>query len=185
MSDRGYVIKDQNAIHFVTFSVVQWIDVFSRKSYADILVESLKYCHANKGLKIHAWCIMSNHVHLIISATAPHELSGILRDFKKFTSGQILKAIAENNHESRKKWMLWIFKKAGEKNNRNNDSQFWQKDNHPIECDTDEILETRLQYLHENPVRANIVRNEQDYIYSSGIDYYTDEKGLIEVDLLY
>lgn len=184
MSDRGYLINDQHAIHFITFSTVQWIDVFSRKDYADIVVESLKYCRLNKGLNIHAWCIMSNHVHLIISATAPNRLSDVLRDFKKFTSASILKAISENSRESRKNWMLWIFKKAGEKNNKNKDFQFWQQDNHPIQCDTDRILETRLQYLHENPVRANIVRKEQDYIYSSGIDYYTEDKGLIEIDLL-
>ena len=91
MSDRGYTIKNQNAIHFITFAVVQWIDVFSRKDYADILVESLKYCQANKGLKIHAWYIMSNHVHLMISAQAPNKLSDVLRDLKKFTSNNIMK----------------------------------------------------------------------------------------------
>jgi len=184
MSDRGYLIKDQYAIHFITFSVVEWIDVFSRKDYADIVVDSLRYCRANKGLRVHAWCIMSNHVHLIVSTTESYQLSGVLRDFKKFTSVSILKAISENNRESRKNWMLWIFRKAGEKNNRNKDFQFWQQDNHPIQCDINEILETRLQYLHENPVRANMVRREQDYVYSSGIDYYTDGKGLIEIDLL-
>ena len=77
--------------------------------------------------------------------------------------------------------MLWIFKKAGERNNRNEDYQFWQQENHPVECATLEILKSRLIYLHENPVRAGIVRNEQDYLYSSGIDYYTEGKGLIEI----
>ena len=184
MSDRGYTIKNQHAIHFITFAVVQWVDVFSRKDYADILEESLKYCQKEKGLKIHAWCIMSNHVHLIASATEPNKLSDVLRDLKKFTSTSIIKAILENPKESRKNWMLWIFKKAGEKNNRNKDYQFWQQDNHPIECDTNEILETRLTYLHENPVRAGLVRYEQDYLYSSGIDYYAEGKGLIEIDFV-
>jgi REP element-mobilizing transposase RayT len=184
MSDGGYTIKNQFAIHFITFAVVQWIDVFSRKDYADILVDSLKYCQANKGLKIHAWCIMTNHVHLIISTQSPNKLSDVLRDLKKFTSNNILKEISKNQHESRKNWMLWIFKKAGENNNKNKDSQFWQQDNHPIECDTNEIIETRLNYLHENPVRARMVWQEQDYVYSSGIDYYTEGKGLIEIDFI-
>lgn len=181
MSDRGYIIRDQNAVHFVTFSVVQWIDVFTRKEYADIVVESLKFCQENKGLNIHAWCIMSNHIHLIISASQPNKLSDILRDFKKFTSVQIIKAISENTRESRKHWMLWIFKKAGEKNKRNDKYQFWQQENHPVECDTVEILQSRLIYLHENPLRAGLVRYEQDYIYSSGIDYYSERNGLIEI----
>ena len=184
MSNRGYTIKNQHAVHFITFAVVQWVDVFSRKEYADILVESLKHCQKEKGLKIHAWCIMSNHVHLILSATEPNKLSDILRDLKKFTSTNIVKAITENSKESRKNWMLWIFKDAGEKNNRNKDYQFWQQDNHPIECNTNEILETRLVYLHQNPVRAGLVRYEQDYVYSSGIDYYVEGKGLIEIDFV-
>jgi REP element-mobilizing transposase RayT len=106
MSNRGYSIKDQQAIHFISFAVVQWVDVFTRKEYADILVGSLKFCQTSKGLNVHAWCIMSNHLHLIVSAKEPNKLSDILRDFKKFTSSQILKAIAENNKESRKNWML-------------------------------------------------------------------------------
>jgi len=184
MSNRGYTIKNQHAVHFITFAVVQWVDVFSRKEYADILVESLIHCQKEKGLKIHAWCIMSNHVHLILSATEPNKLSDILRDLKKFTSTNIIKAISENDKESRKSWMLWIFKDAGEKNNRNKDYQFWQQDNHPIECNTNEILETRLVYLHQNPVRAGLVRYEQDYVYSSGIDYCAEGKGLIEIDFV-
>ena len=184
MSDRGYQIRDQHAIHFITFAVVQWVNVFSRKEYTDIVVESLKFCKANKGLRIHAWCIMSNHVHLIISANEQTTLSDILRDFKKFTSTKIIKAIENNTRESRRNWMLWIFKKAGESNNRNEKYQFWQQENHPVECFSNDILESRFKYLHENPVRAGIVGFEHEYIYSSGIDYYSDQKGLLEIDFM-
>jgi len=85
-----------------------------------------KASQKEKGLKIHAWCIMSNYVHLIASATEPNRLSDILRDLKKFTSTNIIKAISENDTESRISWMqelqvgmLWILKAAGDKNNRN------------------------------------------------------------------
>jgi len=77
--------------------------------------------------------------------------------------------------------MLWIFKKAGERNNRNKNFQFWQQDNHPVECSTSEILKSRMSYLHENPIRAGLVRFEQDYLYSSGIDYYGNKRGLIDI----
>ncbi len=90
MKDDGYKIRDQYAVHFITFAIVEWVDVFTRRIYADIVLESLRYCIKNKGFKVHAWCIMSNHVHLIISSPGGN-LSGILRDFKKFTSKQSLK----------------------------------------------------------------------------------------------
>jgi len=65
---RKYKIGDQNAIYFVTFAAVYWIDVFTRILYKDIVVESLNYCIENKGLKVYAWVIMSNHLHLIIGS---------------------------------------------------------------------------------------------------------------------
>jgi REP element-mobilizing transposase RayT len=181
MSDAGYKIRDQEEIHFITATVVQWIDVFSRQMYSDIIVESLKYCQEHKGLKIYAWCIMSNHIHLVCSTNSPHRLSDVIRDFKKFTSSKIIQAIVTNESESRKNWMLWIFKKAGEQNKRNEIYQFWQQGNHPIACNTNELLSTRILYVHENPVRAGIIRFAGDYLYSSGIDYYYDKKGLIDI----
>ena len=80
--------------------------------------------------------------------------------------------------------MLWLFKKAGENNKRNGIYQFWRQDNHPIECSTKDILESRLRYLLENPVRGNIVGNEWEYVYSSGVDYYKGAKGLLEISFL-
>jgi putative transposase len=184
MKEEGYKIRNQNAIHFITFSVVEWVDALTRPIYKNIIVESLIFCQTKKGLNIHAWVIMSNHVHLICSAREQDKLSDILRDFKKFTSSKIVEEIEKNPQESRKSWMLWIFKKAGEVNIRNENFQFWQQNNHPIECNTKKILETRMKYLHENPVKAGIVNFEGDYKYSSGMDYYLNKKGLIDIDFL-
>ena len=184
MNKSGYQIRDQNAIHFITFSVVQWVDVFSRKEYSDVVVDSLNFCVDHKGLKVHAWCIMSNHLHLILSCDPPYRLSDILRDFKKYTSYKIVQAMENNDRESRKSWMLWIFKKAGERNKRNEQYQFWQQDNHPINCSENHILDSRMKYLHENPVRANTVRFEGDYVYSSGIDYYNNGTGLVKITFI-
>ncbi len=183
MSEDGFKIRDQNAIHFLTFSVVQYVDVFTKEIYKDILVESLKYCQANKGLLIKGYIFMPNHIHLIVAAKEGFQLSNILRDFKKFTSRAIIKTIEASEIESRKSWMLWLFKKAGENNDRNTINQFWQQGNHPIECYTSEIFKSRLDYLHYNPVKAGLVWNPEDYKYSSAIDYLTNRKGLIEIDL--
>lgn len=69
MSGNRYKIADQNALYFVTFTVVNWIDVFTRRTYKIEVVNSLNYCIQQKGLKVYAWCLMSNHIHLIVSAT--------------------------------------------------------------------------------------------------------------------
>jgi putative transposase len=105
---------------------------------------------------VHAWCIMSNHVHLIISAKN-NDVSDILRDFKKFTSKQIIKAIDTNEQESRREWMLEIFRKAGTRNSRNSSYQFWRQDNQPKELFSEKFTEQKLDYIYNNPLEAGIV----------------------------
>jgi REP-associated tyrosine transposase len=101
MSDAGYRIRNKKEVHFLTLTVVEWVDVFTRKEYRDILLNSLQFCQESKGLLIHGWCVMSNHAHLLASSKI-FDLSGTLRDFKKFTSKKIIEAIINNGHESGK-----------------------------------------------------------------------------------
>ena len=174
----------ENAIpHFVTFTVVGWVDIFSREQYKELFIESLDYCINNKGLILHSWVVMTNHVHLIISSNS-NKLEHIVRDLKKFTSKQIIKSIQENNYESRKEWMLNMFGYAGITNNNNKEFQFWKRDYHPVELNSPEKIKQRLNYLHENPVRSGLVWEPWHYKYSSAIDYYTNEKGLLKIDYL-
>lgn len=78
--------------------------------------------------------------------------------------------------------MLWMFKRAGERNSNNKNFQFWQQDNHHIELYGYETLKLKLNYLHEDPIRAGIVDESWNYKYSSAIDYCTDMKGLLELE---
>jgi REP element-mobilizing transposase RayT len=124
---------------------------------------------------------MSNHLHLIASAKESN-LSDILRDFKKFTSKQIIKAILDNEHESRKEWMLSIFKQAGEENSRNSEYQFWRQDNQPKELYSSSFVFQKLSYIHNNPVEAGIVDKPEEYLHSSARDYkLTKRCGLLDV----
>ena len=142
--------------------MVELVDIFTRKEYAHIVIESLRYCIQHKGLKLYAWCIMSNHVHLIVSAEQGNS-SDVLRDLKKFTSKAIIDAIQNNKEESRKNWMLWILKKAGEKNSRNEQHQFRRQDNHPLQLETVAFTLDKLNYLQNNPVKAGIVEKAKEY----------------------
>jgi|ERR1051326_335892 REP element-mobilizing transposase RayT len=181
MTDGGYKIRNKKEIHFVTFAVVQWVDIFTRKEYRDIVVESLRFCQKEKGLLLHGWCIMSNHVHLIVSAKNEN-LSDILRDFKKFTGKQIIAAITKSETESRKEWMLAIFKAQAEKNSHNVNYQFRRQDNQPKELYSPAFTVQKLNYIHNNPVEAGLVEKAEDYLYSSARNYsQTNNHGLLEI----
>jgi putative transposase len=165
----SYSIKDQTAVHFVTFTVHQWVDVFTRQQYADILLNSIEYCQQNKGLEVFAWVIMSNHCHLIVRAQN-NNLSDIIRDLKKFTAKSIVEEISKNPIESRKNWLLWLLKKEAH-------IWFWEEGYHGEEIYSKAFFDTKVNYLHQNPVRAGIVEKEEEYLNSSCGDFYGIRKG--------
>jgi len=177
----GYIIRDQALPHFITATVVDWIDVFTRKSYKDVILECLNYCVKNKGMILYSYVIMSNHIHIIIQSN-DGKLSDLLRDFKKFTSKKILEKI-QDEPESRREWMLERFKLAAKNHSRNKFYQFWQYGNHAEEIYSEKFMWSKIDYVHFNPVVAGIVKAPQDYIYSSASNY-VNQKGIIEVELV-
>lgn len=181
MSGDRYIITDQNATYSLTFTIVDWVDVFIRPVYKQIIVDSLNFCIDKKGLTVFCWCLMTNHLHLIAEAKEGYQLSHIIRDFKKYTAYLILNAI-QDEHESRKDWMLYRFEYAGKFMQRIKKYHFWQDGAHAIYLDLHrpELFLQRLNYTHDNPVRAGIVRNAEDYVYSSARDY-CGKKGLVKV----
>jgi len=179
----SYVIKDQQGVYFLTFQIVSWLDIFTRKRYRDIVVDAFNYCVATKGLRVHAWCIMSNHVHCILSS-ANGTLSDTIRDLKRHTAKQILLSV-QSEPESRRDWLLQGFKQAATAHVRNKDYQVWTHENHAVGIDghISDMFASKLNYIHNNPVKEGLVDNAVDYVYSSARDY-AGKKGLINLYLL-
>ena len=128
------------------------------------------------------YVIMSNHVHLLMQAKEEN-LSDIVRDSKKFTSQTIIRTLEENKNESRRNWMLWLFKETDE--NKKVSYQFWQPDNHPELCYHLDFMWQKLEYIHNNPVKAGLVHKAEEYVYSSAGDYvFGKQVGKVKVTLL-
>ena len=131
---------------------------------------------------MYAYVIMTNHIHLIARAKEGFLLSDIIRDYKKYTANTLLTLIKEPT-ESRSDWMLKRFEFAAKRHKRNSEYQVWTHENHAIEIYSDKFLQQKLDYIHQNPVRAAIVESAEEYIYSSAKNYFCN-KGLIEIDLI-
>ncbi|MDA8692566.1 transposase [Saprospiraceae bacterium] len=157
--------------------------MFTRKVYNEVLIETMKFCIENKGLSLHAYVIMSNHMHVIMSAKEGHQLSDIVRDFKKYTATSIIDMIQRNKEESRSVWMIKLFKYFAKYNKKNKLYQFWQRDNKPIELSSPKWIYQKLAYIHINPVRAGIVDKAENYLHSSA-GMYIGKDGQIEMELL-
>jgi REP element-mobilizing transposase RayT len=134
----GYIIREQEKAHFITATVVDWIDVFTRKNYRDCIIGCLDFCIKNKDMTVYGYVIMSNHIHLIIHSK-DGKLSDLIRDFKKFTAKTVLEKI-QAEPESRRDWMLERFKTATESHSRNKNYQFWQYGNHAEEIYSEKFM---------------------------------------------
>jgi REP element-mobilizing transposase RayT len=181
MSDK-YTIRNKQGIYFMTFTIVGWVDLFTRVSFRDVVVESLKYCQKEKGLIIYAWCLMPSHLHLIAAARDGFDLSDIIRDFKKFTNKKIITLI-KNEPESRRDWLLDMFEEAGRDLKRFKYYKVWQDGSMAKELLTGNMAFQKLEYTHNNPVESGIVLEASHYIYSSA-KAYERKPGLIDVELL-
>ena len=175
---RNYKFKEPEGIYFVSFAVVEWIDVFTRNEYKNIVIDSLCYCQREKGMEIFAWCIMTNHVHLIFRSVKGQKPELLLGDFKRFTSKAVVKAIQNNFRESRKEWLLEQFAKAASKSSNVKEYQFWRHDNKPVELWSNKVIDEKIRYIHNNPVEEGLVFYPEDYVYSSARDY-SGAKGIL------
>lgn len=164
----GYKITESEGLYFLTFQIVGWVDLFSRKIYRDIAINSLAYCQKYKGLQIFAYVIMSNHIHLL-ARSETGDLSGVIRDFKNYTSKKFLEVL-EDKCESRSDWLKVVFEYHGKFKNKQ-ENQVWTHGNHAELVYSQKFIEQKITYIHNNPVRSAIVSKPEDYIYSSARNY--------------
>ena len=176
-----YKIDKQDGAYFMTFTTVAWVDLFIRDAYKQLIADSLNFCVNEKGLEIYSYVIMPSHIHLIAGAKE-NNLSTVVGSFKKFTSRELIKRIQDSG-ESRREWLLPIFRDAGEKNPRNKKFQIWQQDNHPEEVYSPKFTLSKIKYIHNNPVEEGFVSRPEDYLYSSAKDY-AGMQGPVKVSLI-
>ena len=177
---RKYKFHNKSGLYFVSFATINWIDVFTRQVYFDVLAESMIYCRKEKGMELYAYCFMPSHIHLIFRSSI-EQPSELLRDFKRHTAKKILEAIENNPQESRKEWLLWMFERAGKKNATTSKHQFWQHHNKPIELWSEKVIKQKIDYIHNNPIESGFVTNAIDWKYSSARNYQ-DDNTVLEID---
>jgi putative transposase len=153
-------------LYFVTLTVVDWINLFDREIYKQIMIENLKHCQDKENLDVFAYVIMSNHLHMVCRRI-DKDLNELLGRFKSFTSKQFLKEIQNNPKESRKEWLLQLFSEKASQNKQYSKFHIWQYTNHPTLLYYMDVIQQKMSYIHDNPVRAGYVFESYEYKYSS------------------
>ncbi len=172
MGRSRYKITNPALPHFVTCTVLHWIPVFTRPATVEIVLDSLRYL-MNEGLKVYAFVILENHLHLVVQS---EQLDTDMARFKSYTAKQLIQYLLSNNI-TQVLQQLAFYKKA-HKDDRA--YQFWQEGIHPEWIQNEEMMRQKVIYIHENPVKRGYVDLPEHWRYSSARNYL-GQAGLIEV----
>jgi putative transposase len=173
-----------DACFFLTFNIVDKIDLFVRPAYKQVIADSLNHFIHTQGLHLYAWCLMSSHLHLVLRTRDGAAPAYFERDFKKFTTPSLIKTI-EVEMDLRRDWMFQRFEEYGKSLRRLEKFLLWQNCSSPLRIENGQprLLMDRISHIHENPVREGIVDQPESYLFSSARDY-AGIRGLVAVQVV-
>ena len=174
MGRSRYKIYEPTHPHFVTCTILNWIPIFTRQETVEIVFDSLKYLKKSDNLKLYAYVILENHLHMIISSD---NLSQTMQKFKRHTSKEILELLQKQKVETILK-QLKFYKKA---HKTQSTYQLWQEGFQPKLIQNEKMFIDRIKYIHHNPVKRGYIDEAKHWRYSSTKDY-EGEKGLIDIE---
>jgi len=172
-----YKITAEDGVYFVTSTIVEWLPVFTSKSYFDIIIQSLSFCKTYKGLQLFSYVILDNHFHLIIAGT---NLDRTVTDLKKFTARKIIDQLQQD----RKAWLLNQLAYYKKRYKTKSDYQVWQEGYHPELIFSYEMLLQKMEYIHNNPVKRGLVVLPEHWLHSSARNYLLNDNTVIQLDPL-
>ncbi len=173
MGRSRYRVAEEGAPHFLTFTVLEWLPVFTRPETVSILLEAFTFRQQEPEFRLYGYVILENHLHCIVQAP---ELAKQIRELKSYTARKIIDYLQEKQ-VSQLLAKLAYYKKA---HKTDREYQLWQEGSHPQWLQNEAMLVEKLQYIHDNPVKRGYVDNPEDWRYSSARNYLGGD-GLIPV----
>ncbi|NTW44033.1 MAG: transposase [Anaerolineaceae bacterium] len=174
MTKRFVTIDDRNYPYFATCTIVRWLPIFSESKYAEILTSSLRYIRDEKKTKVNSFVIMPSHIHLIVWPDEKVKITDVLRDFKRFTSKEISNQAGSDHHAD---WLdLFHSSRLENRSQKTSTYQVWQEGNHIEAIFTEKFAQQKLDYIHRNPIRADLVNTADAWLYSSFLNYEGENK---------
>jgi putative transposase len=172
MGRSRYKFGNITAPHFMTCTVLRWIPVFTRPETVNIVLDSFRFL-VDEGFQLYAYVILENHLHLVARS---EKLDRDMARFKSHTARQIINYLKLNNVHIILE-QLAFYKKP---NKSESQYQFWQEGVHPEQIISDEMMRTKVEYIHNNPVNRGYVDLPEHWRYSSARNYI-GEPGMLDV----
>jgi REP element-mobilizing transposase RayT len=173
MTRSSYKFIDRDRPHFLTFTVVEWLPLFSSPEVVDIIFSSLQFLQKKRDFVIYAYVILENHIHMIASCG---DLGKTIKEFKLFTATKIVDYLEKNKSHN----LLRMLQRAKLDHKTESKHQVWKEGSHPEEIISEEMMQQKIEYIHATAVKRGYVDEPTHWRYSSARNY-AGEKGLIDV----
>ncbi|MEZ5036184.1 MAG: transposase [Chitinophagales bacterium] len=156
------MIYEDNHVQFFTATIHEWLPLLTDNKVKHIITDSLSFLVKEGRVFIYAFVIMNNHIHLIWRIRSPYHLKDVQRDFLKYTAQQIKFYLLKNNIALLEKCKVGHYDRK---------YMIWKTNSLSIDLYTKAVFEQKLNYIHNNPVKAGLCVLPENYIYSSA-DFY-------------
>jgi REP element-mobilizing transposase RayT len=175
MGRSRYKFHEEHYPYFVTSTILEGLPMFCKPQIAQILLDQLVFMQNEKAIKLYAYVIMPNHFHAVVQGK---NLAEALRLTKSYSARRTLEYLKMNGHT---RWLkkLKQFKKTHKVGRT---YQFWEEGLHPKQLTTVDMVNQKITYIHDNPLKSGFVEHAVDWRYSSALDYFGEE-GLIPITL--
>ncbi len=174
MGRSRYRVYEPTHPHFVTCTVLHWLPIFTRPESVQIIIDSLKFLQQKDNLKLYAYVILENHLHMVVQSD---DIEKSMKSFKQYTAKALLELLKKENVKTILD-QLQFYKKAHHKATT---YQIWEEGYQPKLMQTDAMMISKIKYIHQNPLKRGYVDDATHWRYSSARDY-EGIKGLIEVE---
>ncbi|PYS86015.1 MAG: hypothetical protein DMF62_17340 [Acidobacteria bacterium] len=135
------------------------LQIFRTDKLKQILCDAFDEARASHGILIFAYVVMLDHVHLLIYST--REMKDVLRLMNGISARRVIQYLKENNFETS------LFKLRGETKTRNHKHSVWHHHTDSLEIFGEETFRQKVDYIHMNPLRAELAVDQFEYRFSS------------------
>ena len=149
---------------FFTATILEWKPLLQQDKYKDEIIKSLHFLVNEKRIRLYAFIIMQNHIHLIWQPLPGQTPRSIQFSFLKYTAQQIKFDLQKTNPLLLEEFRV---------NTKDRIYQFWKRNSLSIELHSDKVFNQKLEYIHWNPVKAGLCSLPEEYHYSSAKCYAT------------
>jgi putative transposase len=179
---RSYrVVHDANYAYFITCSVVNHLPLLAHPAYRQIILDSLAYLREHKSTQLNAFVVMSTHLHAVLWPQNGVNVSDVLRDFKRHTSRAISREAAQQEHDD---YLQAFAASRSSFHSGRAEYQVWQEGSHPEAIYDDDFARQKIEYIHNNPIKAGLVNEAEDWPYSSARTYLLGEPTYPQTDIM-